>query len=103
MSTEKVEIDTKDVVSKLAFLVGKTIMFRTASEDSTVATNVLAVEAKNNLGAEGKPQVSIYTTVGVKHVFKSSQFNDIVVLNMADEDGFMYSLGKHVDEMGICF
>ena len=100
MSIEKVYIDTKDVAAKLSFLVGRTILFRNGVGDATTATSVLAVKAENGPGTEGKPCVSIYTTVGVQSLTDSGKFNDIMVL---EPDGTLTNLGKYATQMGICF
>ena len=96
MSTEKVEIDTRDVAAKLSFLVGRTILFRDWKDDSCTATQVLAVTAINR----ESPIVSIYTTVGIQHIDKSAKFGNIMLL---DEDGGLESLGEIVDRLGIYF
>ena len=100
MSIERVYIDTKDVAAKLSFLVGKTILFRNGVGDSTTATPVLAVKAENGSGAEGRPCVSIYTTVGVQTLTDSDKFNNIMVL---ETDGTLTNLGKYTTQMGVCF
>ena len=96
MSIEKVYIDTKDVAAKLSFLVGRTILFRDGHLDACTATSVLAVKVENTPGENGHPQVAICTTVGVLTITKSSEFNDIMLL-----DG--KSIGTYADGMGICF
>ena len=97
MNTEtKVEIDTREVASKLSFLVGRTILFRDGHGDATTASSVLAVKVENTPGLNGHPQVAIYTTVGVLTITKSTEFNNIMLL-----DG--KSLGTCADEMGIYF
>lgn len=105
MSTEntlrnKVVIDTKDVASKLSFLIGKTIAFRDGLSDATTTTQVVAVKAENTPGTEGHPQVSIYTYVGIENIRSSHQFNDIMVL---DSTGVLIPLGSYADNMGISF
>lgn len=100
MNTEKVVIDTKETTMKLSFLVGRTILMRTASEDSCVATRVESIMAENTPGTEGVPCVTIYTNIGVKHINNSKSFNDIMLL---DEDGNIESLGEIVDRLGIYF
>lgn len=97
MSIEKVEIDTKDVAAKLSFLVGRTILFRDGHEDATTASSVLAVKAENPPGLNGHPQVTIYTTVGVLTITKSTEFNNIMLLDDSK------SIGTYADEMGIYF
>ena len=103
MSTDRVEIDTieidtREVASKLSFLVGRTILFRDGHEDATTASSVLAVKAENTPGEEENvhPQVAIYTTVGVLTITKSTEFNNIMLL-----DG--KSIGAYADNMGIYF
>ena len=97
MNTEtKVEIDTREAASKLSFLVGRTILFRDGHGDATTASSVLAVKVENTPGLNGHPQVAIYTTVGVLTITKSTEFNNIMLL-----DG--KSLGTYADEMGIYF
>lgn len=96
----KVLIDVREVASKLAFLVGKTILFRDGYDDSATVTPVLAIKAENTPGTEGRPCVSIYTTVGVQTISKSSQFNNIMVL---ESDGSLKLLGDYTDQMGIVF
>ena len=97
MNTEsKIEIDTREVASKLSFLVGRTIKFRDGHEDATTAASVLAVKAENTPGLNGHPQVAIYTTVGVLTITKSTEFNNIMLL-----DG--KSLETYADVMGIYF
>ena len=97
MSTERVEIDTREVASKLSFLVGRTILFRDGKEDATTASSVLAVKAENTSGGKnGRPQVVIYTTVGALTIKYSSEFNNIMLL-----DG--KSIGAYADNMGIYF
>ena len=100
MSTEKVVIDTRETTMKLSFLIGRTILMRTANEDSCVATRVESIMAENTPGAEGVPCVTIYTNIGVKHINNSKSFNDIMLL---DEDGNLESLGEIVDRLGIYF
>ena len=100
MSTEKVVIDTRETTMKLSFLIGKTILMRTANEDSCVATRVDSIMAENTPGTEGVPCVTIYTNIGVKHINNSKSFNDIMLL---DEDGNLESLGEIVDRLGIYF
>lgn len=97
MNTEpKIEIDTREVASKLSFLVGRTILFRDGHEDATAASSVLAVKVENTPGLNGHPQVAIYTTVGVLTITKSTEFNNIMLL-----DG--KSLGTYADGMGVYF
>lgn len=97
MNTEsRIEIDTREVASKLSFIVGRTILFRNGHEDATTASSVLAVRAENTPGLNGHPQVTIYTTVGVLTITKSTEFNNIMLL-----DG--KSIGTYADEMGIYF
>lgn len=96
----KVVIDVRGVVAKLAFLVGKTILFRNGYGDSATVTPVLAVKAENSPGAEGRPCVSIYTTVGTLTIKYSSEFNNFMVL---ESDGSLKLLGDYTDQMGICF
>ena len=94
---DKIEIDTREVASKLSFLVGRTILFRDGNEDATTASSVLAVKAENTSGENGHhPQVAIYTTVGVLTIKHSSEFNNIMLL-----DG--KSIGTYADNMGIYF
>lgn len=101
MSIERVYIDTKDVAVKLSFLVGRTILFRNGvGDDATTATSVLAVKAENEPGTEGRPCVSIYTTVGVQSITNTDQFNNIMVL---ETDGTLTNLGKYTTQMGVCF
>ena len=100
MNTEKVVIDTRETTMKLCFLIGRTILMRTANEDSCVATKVDSIMAKNTPGTEGVPCVTIYTNIGVKYINNSKSFNDIMLL---DEDGGLESLGKIVDRLGIYF
>jgi hypothetical protein len=100
MSIEKVEIDTKDVAAKLSFLIGKTILMRTAEGDASVAARVEAVMAENTPGTEGHPVVSLYTTIGVKRIANSSQFDDILVL---ESDNSFLRLRLHTDMEGIVF
>ena len=100
MNTEKVVIDTRETTMKLCFLIGRTILMRTANEDSCVATKVDSIMAKNTPGTEGVPCVTIYTNIGVKHINNSKSFNDIMLL---DEDGNLESLGEIVDRLGIYF
>ena len=57
MSTEKVVIDVRETVAKLSFLIGKTILMRTAEGDASVAARVEAVMVKNTPGMEGHPVV----------------------------------------------
>ena len=97
MNTEsRIEIDTREVASKLSFIVGRTILFRNGHEDATTASSVLAVRAENTPGLNGHPQVTIYTTVGVLTITKFTEFNNIMLL-----DG--KSIGTYADEMGIYF
>ena len=96
----KVLIDVREVASKLAFLVGKTILFRNGHGDSATVTPVLAIKAENSPGTEGRPSVSIYTTVGVQTITDSNKFNDIMVL---ESDGSLKLLGDYTDQMGIVF
>ena len=97
----KVLIDVRGVASKLAFLVGKTILFRNGGGgDSATVTPVLAIKAENTPGAEGRPCVSIYTTVGALTVKYSSEFNNFMVL---ESDGSLKLLGDYTDQMGIVY
>ena len=96
MSTEKVEIDVRDVAAKLSFLVGRTILFRDWKEDACTATQVLAVTALNR----ESPTVSIYTTVGIQHIDKSEKFGNIMLIN---DYGGIESLAKTTDNLGIVF
>ena len=96
----RVLIDVREVASKLAFLVGKTILFRDGYADSATVTPVLAIKAENSPGTEGRPGVSIYTTVGVQTISNSNQFNNIMVL---ESDGSLKLLGDYTDQMGIVF
>ena len=96
----KVLIDVRGVASKLAFLVGKTILFRNGHGDSATVTPVLAIKAENAPGADGKPSVSIYTTVGALTVKYSSEFNNFMVL---ESDGSLKLLGDYTDQMGIVY
>lgn len=96
----KVLIDVREVASKLAFLVGKTILFRNGHGDSATVTPVLAIKAENSPGTEGRPSVSIYTTVGVQTITDSDKFNNIMVL---EPDGSLKLLGDYTDQMGIVF
>lgn len=100
MNTEKVVIDTRETTMKLSFLIGRTILMRTANEDSCVATRVESIMAENTPGTEGVPCVTIYTNIGVKHINNSKSFNDIMLL---DEDGNLEPLGEIVDRLGIYF
>ena len=100
MNTEKFVIDTRETTMKLSFLIGRTILMRTANEDSCVATKVESIMAKNTPGTEGVPCVTIYTNIGVKHINNSKSFNDIMLL---DENGGLESLGEIVDRLGIYF
>ena len=100
MNTEKIVIDTRETTMKLSFLVGRTILMRTANEDSCVATRVESIMAENTPGTEGVPCVTIYTNIGVKHINNSKSFNDIMLL---DENGNLESLGEIVDRLGIVF
>ena len=100
MSTEKVVIDTRETTMKLSFLIGRTILMRTANEDSCVATRIESIMAENTPGTEGVPCVTIYTNIGVKHINNSKSFNDIMLL---DENGGLESLGEIVDRLGIYF
>ena len=100
MNTEKVVIDTRETTMKLSFLIGKTILMRTANEDSCVATRVESIMAENTPGTEGVPCVTIYTNIGVKHINNSKSFNDIMLL---DEDGSLEPLGEITDRLGIYF
>ena len=100
MNTEKVVIDTRETIMKLSFLIGRTILMRTASGDSCVATRVESIMAENTPGIEGVPCVTLYTNIGVKHINNSKSFNDIMLL---DEDGNLESLGEIVDRLGIYF
>ena len=97
MNTEsRIEIDTREVASKLSFLVGRTILFRDGHGDATTASSVLAVKVENTSGENGHPQVAIYTTVGVLTITKATEFNNIMLL-----DG--KSIGTYADGMGIYF
>ena len=96
----RVLIDVRGVAAKLAFLVGKTILFRNGHGDSATVTPVLAIKAENSPGTEGRPSVSIYTTVGVQTISNSNQFNNIMVL---EPDGSLKLLGDYTDQMGIVF
>ena len=96
----KVLIDVRGVASKLAFLVGKTILFRNGVGDSATVTPVLAIKVENSPEAEGRPCVSIYTTVGVQTITDSDKFNNIMVL---EPDGSLKLLGDYTDQMGIVF
>ena len=96
----KVVIDVRGVASRLAFLVGKTILFRNGHGDSATVTPVLAVKVENSPEAEGRPSVSIYTTVGVQTITDSDKFNDIMYL---ESDGSLKLLGDYTDQMGIVF
>ena len=100
MSTEKVVIDTRETTMKLSFLIGRTILMRTANEDSCVATKVDSIMAENTPGTEGVPCVTLYTNIGVKHINNSKAFNDIMLV---DENGFLEPLGKITDNLGIVF
>ena len=103
MSTEKIVVDTREVAHKLSFLVGKTILFREVvddSSDSTTATNVLAVRAENTSGASGRPEVRIYTNIGVQRIGNSREFNDIMLLN---GHGELTPLGNLTDNLGVVF
>lgn len=97
----KVVIDVRGVASKLAFLVGKTILFRNGVGDSATVTPVLAIRAENSPGTEGRPCVSIYTTVGVQTITDSDKFNDIMVLESNPPS--LKLLGDYTDQMGIVF
>ena len=96
----RVLIDVREVASKLAFLVGKTILFRNGVEDATTATQVLAVKAANISGVDGHPLVEIYTTVGVENIVDSDTFKTTMLL---ESDGSLKCLGDYTDQMGICF
>ena len=96
----KFHLDTREVVAKLSFLVGKTIAFRDGYSDATTATQVVAVKAENTPGTMGFPQVSIYTQIGIETIRESKRFNDLMVL---ESDGSLVSLGNYTDKMGICF
>ena len=100
MNTEKVVIDTKETTMKLSFLIGRTILMRTANEDSCIATRVESIMAENTPGTEGVPCVTIYTNIAVKHINNSKTFNDIMLLN---ENGGLESLCKITDNLGIVF
>lgn len=103
MNTEsKIEIDTREVASKLSFLVGRTILFRNGypDVDAVTASQVVAVKAENTPGTEGYPIVHIYTTVGIQNIDKSKKFGDIMLL---DENGNLESLGEIVDRLGVYF
>lgn len=100
MNTEKIVIDTRETTMKLSFLIGRTILMRTANEDSCVATRVESIMAENTPGTEGVPCVTLYTNIGVKHINNSKSFNDIMLL---DEDGNLKPLGEIVDRLGIYF
>lgn len=103
MSTEldnKVRLDCQDVVAKLSFLVGRTILFRDGYDDACTATNVVGVKAENTAGANGYPHISIYTGVGVTTMKVAAHLRDIMVL---EEDGSLTSLGEYTDAMGIVF
>ena len=98
----EIKIDTRDVATKLAFLVGKTIMFRNGypDVDAVTAAQVVAVKAENTPGTEGYPIVHLYTSVGIQNITDSLEFDNIMVL---DSDGSLKCLGEYADEMGICF
>jgi len=96
-----IEIDAKDVATKLAFLVGKTILFRNGHEDATTAAQVVAVKVENASDLNGKyPIVHLYTSVGIQNITDSLEFDNIMVL---DSDGSLKCLGDYADDMGICF
>ena len=96
----KVMIDVKEISTKLAFLVGRTILFRSGSGDAAIATQVIAVKAENTIGADGSPCVEIYTPLGEQTFLNSKNFNNIMVL---EPNGSIVCLGKYTDQMGICF
>ena len=95
----KVVIDVQRAASWLAFLVGKTILFRDGHKDAATAACVFAVKVENGPDT-GKPCVSIYTTVGVLTIKYSLEFNNFMVL---ETDGSLKPLGDYTDQMGICF
>lgn len=99
MSTE-VKLDCQDVVAKLSFLVGRTILFRDGYDDACTATNVVGVKAENIAGANGYPYISIYTGVGVTTMKVAAHLRDIMVL---EADGSLTSLGEYTDNLGIVF
>ena len=102
MSSENVKIDCRVVVSRLSFLVGRTIMFRNGypDDDAVTAAQVVAVKAENTPGTEGYPIVHLYTSVGIQNITDSLEFDNIMVL---DSDGSLKCLGDYAGDMGICF
>lgn len=98
----KMKIDCRDVVSKMSFLIGKTILFRNGypDDDACTSAQVVAVKAENTPGTEGFPIVYIYTSVGIKQITDSDNFNTMMVL---ESDGSLNCLGNYTDNMGICF
>lgn len=101
LNDKKVVIDSREVASKLSFLVGRTILFREGRDDSCTATQVVAINAANILDSNGYYAcVCIYTSIGTEKVVDSNEFNNIMVL---EPDGTLTCLGNYTDNMGICF
>lgn len=96
MNTDKIEIDTREVASKLSFLLGKTVLLR-AEDGSSCATTVDSIRVFGN----PIPMVDIhYNGLGIQHITKSEKFSDIMIL---DEYGNLEPLGEIVDRLGIYF
>lgn len=95
-------IDCRDVVSKMSFLVGKTILFRNGEpdEDACTAARVVAVKAENTKGDNGFPIVTICTSVGFKQITDSDDFKTMMVL---ESDDSLTCLKSYTDNMGIFF
>lgn len=105
MSTEvketKVILDSQEVVARLSFLVGRTILFRDNSvDDATVATKILAVRVENTPGTDGSPRISLFTNLGVTTIVETSKFKNFILL---ETDGSLKSLGEYADNLGIVF
>ncbi len=89
------EIDTKEIVEKLSFLVGRTVLFR----DSTGATCATVVNSIK-MESHDTPRMTFYYGLGIEHLTSSKDFNNIMVL---ESDGSLKCLGDYAKDMGICF
>lgn len=90
------EIDTNEIVMKLSFLIGKTILLK-AKDGSSCATSIESIR----VGDKPAPMVDIhYSGLGVQHLTSSKVFNDIMLVM---ENGGLQPLGKITDNLGIIF
>ena len=91
-----IEIDTNEIAAKLSFLIGRTVLLKSADGASCVST-VDSLRVMNS----PIPMIDVYYSgLGIQHITTSRKFSEIMLV---DENGGLEPLGKITENLGIVF